>query len=215
MPKGIYERKKVENTPSSDLKAHEQAIWLIAEILQQRCGIPGCSPKHHMEEANLLMRKFINLGIITEEWSELNETDLAWAAGFFDGEGSVQVVARKNGNKFQYFQLTINAPQINKEPLLKLQAMFHGQINPVKGLGTRRQSYTWTLHAAKAKDALNLMLPYLIVKRNEAELALQFQSTLSKYRRDLDEWDLAERQAVREALQTYHKTYVWEAGGSN
>lgn len=67
MPKGVYERKKAVTAPPADLKAHEQAAWAVAEVLQERCGISGCVSKHHIEEASYLIRRFINLGIIIQE----------------------------------------------------------------------------------------------------------------------------------------------------
>ena len=151
-----------------------------------------------------------------------SEIELAWAAGFFDGEGCVSVVKRHTGSSakrsYLYYQLNLNAPQINKDPLLKLKSLFGGQVRCTRSYGNRRPSFVWTLHAALAEKALRALLPYLIVKKAEAELALQYRATIKPAgnygrRRVLTDWDWAERTAISEALQEYHKTYVWEVGG--
>jgi hypothetical protein len=147
------------------------------------------------------------------------ETDLAWAAGFIDGEGCVSIVQRWTGacstkKSYRYYQLNINVPQINKDPLLKLQKMFGGQIQAIKPTGPRRQSFVWTIHAALAGRMLSMLVPYLIVKKNEAELALQYQNDVKpRGQGRLTDWDWAERQAIAEALAEHHKTYIWEDGG--
>jgi hypothetical protein len=66
MPRGVYDRKKLVPEPTDELKGREAAAMEIAEVLQSRCGIPGCVAKFHLEEAQILLRKFINLGIIKD-----------------------------------------------------------------------------------------------------------------------------------------------------
>lgn len=62
----------------------------------------------------------------------------------------------------------------------------------------------------KAEIALRLMLPYLIVKRGEAELALQFRTLMHKSGKDLLPIEIFERASFDEALKEYHKTYEYE-----
>jgi hypothetical protein len=151
----------------------------------------------------------------------VNETDLAWAAGFIDGEGCISVIKRKTGQskagrRYEYHQLNINVPQIDKAPLDKLQKMFGGMVRANKAIGNRRPSFVWTIHSRIAYNTLIQLIPYLIVKQREAELALQFQYTqLPVGVKGLNDWMLAERDSFSEALKEHHKTFVYEGGDSN
>ena len=140
--------------------------------------------------------------------------DVAWAAGFFDVEGSINIIRRRKGLQYLHYQLNLNAPQINKDALLKLQELFGGVVRLNKQYENRRQSFTWTLHSRKADHALTTMLPYLIVKKQEAELALRFRIFVkSNARQRLTDWDHAERASFGDALREYHKTYEYEGLG--
>jgi len=58
MPRGRPRKIIVEPT------APESVEWEVAQILAQRCGIPGCSPKNHLAEAKqitVIMKHKYNL----------------------------------------------------------------------------------------------------------------------------------------------------------
>jgi hypothetical protein len=137
------------------------------------------------------------------------ETDLAWAAGFIDGEGCVSLIKRRNGDGYLYYQANLNVPQIDKAPLDKLKEMFGGNIRANKIIGNRRPSFTWTIHAASCRKALQEMLPYLIVKKKEALLLLSIDFD---YTRLTDE-KLMQRENVWAALRDHHKNFIFKVGG--
>ena len=95
----------------------------------------------------------------------------AWAAGFFDGEGCVGVYH----NQGRYV-LSVSVSQGRREPLEILLAMFGGSIQRdyrpggYNGKGT----YSWRISGNKAAKALKAMLPFLVVKLAQAEVALEF-----------------------------------------
>lgn len=94
------------------------------------------------------------------------QTRVIYAAGFFDGEGSISIVIGR-GN--QIGSLFISVGQIDERPLHLLKNLWGGSIN----LDNKRVS-RWRLNHQKARDALAEMLPYLIVKREQAEVAIEF-----------------------------------------
>lgn len=59
--------RKVQAEPDEALAGHEAVQYTIAEILQTRCGIPGCVPKHHIEEAGIILRRIIKLGLLKDD----------------------------------------------------------------------------------------------------------------------------------------------------
>lgn len=96
----------------------------------------------------------------------LEETKRAYLAGFFDGDGCVYVGK----------QLQIVFAQANYEYLKRWRDMLNlGSIhaNPRSDNSTKTL-WTWRLCDRKAEAVLRLMLPYLEIKRDQAELALAF-----------------------------------------
>lgn len=89
-----------------------------------------------------------------------------YAAGFFDGEGSITIII---GRGSQIGSLFISVGQIDERPLLLLQELWGGSIN----LDNKRVS-RWRINHQKASDALAEMLPHLIVKREQAKIAIEF-----------------------------------------
>jgi hypothetical protein len=144
-----------------------------------------------------------------------NEIDLAWAAGFIDGEGCINITKRyakyNNGGKL-YHSISLSANQISKEPLLKLQEMFGGKVRAVKPVGNRRPSFAWIIYTKAARDALALMLPYLKVKNTETNMVLTLNFSSGR----LTEKEWVQRDYVETWLKNYHNTYTWaKDGGQN
>jgi hypothetical protein len=92
---------------------------------------------------------------------------LAYLAGFFDGEGTIALSESS---------LHINVAQVDPAPLQKLVNAFGGSVRIKKSTGNPRHRTvsTWDLSSTKAANALEAMLPYLWVKRDEAVIALGF-----------------------------------------
>lgn len=95
-----------------------------------------------------------------------NTTDIAWAAGFLDGEGCIRICRRQNG----FYNLQVSIAQVVKAPLDDLQMIFGGSIRQQSG------SWRWQIDSRQAAKLLEQVIPFLRVKREQAEIALQFQS---------------------------------------
>lgn len=120
---------------------------------------------------------------------------LAWAAGFIDGDGFITIQNRKtkHGEKvYTGTYLRVGACQAHLTPLEKLQDLFGGSIRP-KNSGpnphgyNRKQQWIWTLSTAEAKNALEQMLPYFVHKREVALLGIAFQDTMSDNKKAVSE----------------------------
>lgn len=107
--------------------------------------------------------------------TELSDTELAYIAGFFDGEGSV-MIGRHNGAESSYL-MRISISNTNKDIIDWLVDTLGGYVSDVKLKGNRQRSYIWYLAAIKASDVLYALLPFLRVKREHAILGLDFQGT--------------------------------------
>lgn len=86
----------------------------------------------------------------------MRELDLAWAAGFFDGEGTTSNLKAKR-DKYSYLRCSIS--QKNPELLEKFLAIFKvGKIYKSK----TRNIYSWNCYTYEESIlVLNQMWPYL------------------------------------------------------
>lgn len=118
---------------------------------------------------------------------------LAWAAGFMDGDGFITIQNRKTKHKDKVYcghYLRVGACQASLKPLEKLQSLFGGSIRS-KNSGpnphnyNRKPQWMWTLSTNEAKNALEQLLPYLVHKQEVAELALRFQASMSDNKKEL------------------------------
>jgi len=91
----------------------------------------------------------------------MRKTDLAWAAGFIDGEGCLSFCPNPQ----------LSASQFNLEPLEELQLLFGGNITPPKSNGVSQ----WYVGAHKAVNVARLILPYLKAKDNQARLFIEWE----------------------------------------
>ncbi|HKT90082.1 MAG TPA: LAGLIDADG family homing endonuclease [Candidatus Sulfotelmatobacter sp.] len=106
------------------------------------------------------------------------ETDYAWAAGFFDGEGCVSIYSQK-----RYTCARVHIVQKDIRPLIRMSKMFgeRERIGSVKRADRRHTYYRLTFSGQRAADVLEKMLPYLSLKREVAMLALQLQESVNKF----------------------------------
>lgn len=111
---------------------------------------------------------------------------LAWAAGFMDGDGFITIQNRNqtvNEKTYKGHYLRVGACQASLAPLEELQRLFGGTIRP-KNCGPNREGYNrkaqwlWNVSTAQAATVLTQLLPFLIHKRDVALLALEFQATM-------------------------------------
>src|SRR5437899_325842 len=72
--------------------------------------------------------------------------DLEWAAGFLEGEGSFG----KWGTTH-----TVQAAQVNQEPLLRIQTLFGGWVKPRKTMQPGHQNaWVWRVSGARARGIM-------------------------------------------------------------
>ena len=91
------------------------------------------------------------------------DTEIAWAAGFFDGEGSVFI------NNEGYLIVTILNTHLGSIELFR-RIVGGGNINEREGsLTGYKKTYSLYYHGAAARLVLEMLLPYLVIKKEKAE----------------------------------------------
>jgi len=92
------------------------------------------------------------------------DTDKAYAAGFFDGEGHIEY----NGP----YNLQVSVAQLDRTPLDWLVTLFGGYVRHSQGNKRYNGIYNWHTNTREAARFLDAVLPYLIVKKEHAQEAL-------------------------------------------
>lgn len=102
-----------------------------------------------------------------------------YAAGFFDGEGcvSIQRAWDRKSHCYRWLMLVQVANQ-NRFVLEKLRKVYGGGI-AVQTSGRRRPLYLWQLTGSKTGTFLAKLRPWLIVKKKQAQIGIEFRSLLS------------------------------------
>jgi len=113
------------------------------------------------------------------------ETDKAYAAGFFDGEGNITIAVNWNGgtdNRYRVYNMRIGASQNDVSVLFWFRDRWGGTVRQIKR-NTPHRAHEWQCFSRQALRCLSDFLPYLHVKRERAELAIQVQSSITRFGR--------------------------------
>jgi len=105
----------------------------------------------------------------------MNDTELAYAAGFLDGDGSLGI---EFASSLERYYIQVRAYSINPEVPAWLQSKFGGSVTKQKqsskALRNGKDLYLWRLCGRKAQDAIRLIKPYMIEKQVQADCIAQF-----------------------------------------
>jgi hypothetical protein len=106
--------------------------------------------------------------------------EICWAAGFFDGEGSILIVCGIRGKRRlatdQQFWLEVTVANCVLAPLEYLAETFGGKVVSVtRKTENYRQGYRWRCYSQQAVAFLRAVMPYLKVKQEEAAVGIAFQ----------------------------------------
>lgn len=105
---------------------------------------------------------------------------LIWAAGFFDGEGCVNISKQKSpGHNWYGFTLNIAVSQKTKAPLERLHQLFGGHLFEYKTKGVTY--YRWQQWSHGALNCLMQLYPWLLVKHQVADNAIRFQVQMTEW----------------------------------
>jgi len=105
-------------------------------------------------------------------------TQLAYFAGLFDGEGCVRINksdrTKYRPNSTPLYNLHLSIANQNLEVLELLKEMFGGSIH----FNKHSACYSWVITTQKAASFLRAINPYVIVKRSQVRLALEWVSII-------------------------------------
>lgn len=135
----------------------------------------------------------------------MKKTDFAYTAGIMDGEGSIGIARNKSKSCKRGYALELCVQVTSSDEWLCtwLKFGFGGSLShSINSAGN--PMWHWILVARQAAAFLKLILPYLNLKRPEAELAIKFQSK-KKHQPTKSDEEMAVEEAQRIMLQNMHR----------
>lgn len=106
--------------------------------------------------------------------------ELAWAAGFLDGEatfyrsfGSPSQGSPKGGG--QYRRVEVSARNVDPRPIERLHALFGGRVYPYAAARPNwNDQVGWVVTGDQAVACSRALLPFLVVKAEAAVLLIEW-----------------------------------------
>ena len=120
----------------------------------------------------------------------ISDIELAYIAGFFDGEGCIHYSFKKHWtdrppNSLVWMQVSNTDQQV----IDYLKGKFGGFIFRQDNRDGRRVLYNWKITGRQTFVILRLLLPYLRTKHDKAQLILQHEELICKPRQELTEME--------------------------
>lgn len=137
----------------------------------------------------------------------LTETEKAYLAGFFDGEGCVNISTRNRANGARQHYLQVVFSQGDYDFLMDWREKLNGagsvhEDKAEKKIPMSQRSWHWRLYDRQAERVLYLMLPYLQLKVKQVQIAVLFMATKKRYgRAGVPAHILDKRDEYQEALR--------------
>lgn len=108
--------------------------------------------------------------------------DIRYVAGLFDGEGCISLVKQRRLNSpLHSYNMRVVIAMTHKPMIKLLQEQFGGNFTERKGsMHNHRNAFTISWSNKRAGTMLQILAPHLVIKRAEAEVALEYLNTLSQ-----------------------------------
>ncbi len=104
----------------------------------------------------------------------MDETDLAWAAGFIDGEGCISISRDDPPGGSTRHELRLRAVNTDERPIKRLLSIFgFGSVHTSIESG-KRPLHFWHCSCNNAAKALVGIMRFLVSKKEQAECGLDF-----------------------------------------
>ena len=104
----------------------------------------------------------------------MENTELAYIAGIVDGEGSIAISRARRGGHTTYF-VSVSVSNTVHWLLEWLKFNFGGCIVQLKKPPQQKEAWEWKLSRGPGMRFVKAILPYLLLKKAQADLAIKFQ----------------------------------------
>lgn len=146
-----------------------------------------------------------------------SDSELAWAAGYFEGEGyvGVKVNPPRLRSVSPEFRLYVVITNTDREPLEKLVELFGGSTyvhSKDPRVITQKRGFQWWVGARVALNFLEQVLPYMQSpnKVMQVKLAIEFQKSVMSHSNDAKLSD----EAIMRRMSIVDKLKALKHGGT-
>jgi len=109
--------------------------------------------------------------------------DWIYLAGIIDGEGSIGIEHLAPDNKSRkkdYYVCRLTVVNTSFELMNELKCVFGGQFDKRKDIEGRKKCYRWHIFGKDLEETLRIIKPYLLIKRKQADVVLEYRKTVGK-----------------------------------
>jgi len=139
---------------------------------------------------------------------------LVYAAGIVDGEGSICILRQQNKREVGqdwYYILRLCVKMCDGKVIDYLHGNFGGTVCfREKEVGQNYCQYDWHVGGKRAVEVLKKMLPFLVGKKEQAELAIRFQSGRAQGKKVNHDFDAMCQNKMKELHKFHHTCAVVE-----
>jgi len=128
----------------------------------------------------------------------LDPRELAWAAGLFEGEGTIRINKATGRNRGGVLHCSV--VNTDRSVVEFFQDRWPGYCKAVRPVPGHKQAWVWTVAARKAERFIRDLLPYLFTERmwTKAQWGLTYQDTKQVGRRRLRAEEVDDYLALQE-----------------
>lgn len=108
--------------------------------------------------------------------TDIAEMDWVRLAAYLDGEGYIGIASKDKGKHAHH--LTVSVGNIDPRLTTWLLHTFGGTIRECKFKARVKRFWVWRVYGHQAAELLKQCLPYFIMKRDQAEVAIAFQGLI-------------------------------------
>lgn len=118
-----------------------------------------------------------------------NIADIAWLAGIIDGEGSIFILKQGRKDRERTFNYILRISVQSADTIMAFECMKITGEGAIMDAVTKKENqsntYKWQVNGKKAANILEVLLPYLRVKKDQAIAAIEFQRSTKKHWRNM------------------------------
>jgi len=137
--------------------------------------------------------------------------ELAYAAATVDCDGTIGIRAQKprGTRNYPYYYIMVGVANTNSVLINWLHKSFGGSVYIKEYRNDSwKNLYMWSLSTQQAREFLVDILPYLKLKWEQAETAIELCDRISRGVSKLSDLELSERSALKEAVMILNKRGV-------
>ena len=115
------------------------------------------------------------------DYTHLTPEERGYIAGLLDGEGHITVIhtftkRRKNGKRYPQYSLQLRISNTDERMIAWLNEKLGQWGRPINWVlrGNRRRCYQWIGIGARATSLIKAIRPYLVIKGEQADIALEW-----------------------------------------